>query len=150
MISNCSLAQQKWGNLIGPEIPPAAGKFRTVALEQLMRRRNLGGSRWLDQFAVGFPITGSLSRRHVYAVSDKSNVRIPRSQLFGAASARFRDLAAKSGHKDDQVWRGEPLQQAERAGCSNPSCVPLMASRCLGTLGVSTLVSASEFRRRVN
>ena len=60
MVSNFSLAQSKWDSCIRPEIRPAAGKFRTVALKQLMKQRNLGGPRWLGQFSLGFPITGSL------------------------------------------------------------------------------------------
>ena len=116
LISNCSLAQKKWDNSIAPEILTAAAKFRTVALKQLLRQHNLGGARWLGQFAFGFPITGSLSQRYTYDLADRDKLkdRIPRSQLFEAASLRFRERAAKYGHKDAQVIWGEALQQVEK------------------------------------
>ena len=70
----------------------------------------------MDQFAFGSPITGTLSHRYTYYLRgrDKLTDRIPRSQLFDTDSSRFRERAAKSGHKDAQVVWGDALEQVEK------------------------------------
>ena len=48
------------GKNISPDLRPAAWKVQVLALQQLADFCGLGASRWLDQFAVGLPITGRL------------------------------------------------------------------------------------------
>ena len=141
------------GKSIAPEILPASGNFRTVALKQLTRRRNLGGSRRRGQFSVGFPISGALPQNSVYDIDDKRlRGRIPRSQLFGAASSRFRERAAKSGHNDGQLLRGESLQEVRWRGAGRwpPIRFPLMESRFFSIRVATTLVFASVCRGPAN
>ena len=51
------------GSQIHPEIRPAPGKLKTVAIAQLFRHFKIGGQRWVTQFAKVFPISGKLSHR---------------------------------------------------------------------------------------
>ena len=112
-VANCSLAQQKWDETIHPDLRPAAGKFRTVAIKQLMRQHGMGGQHWLGQFAVGFPITGRLSQLHTYEVDDSVIPPLNRDQLYDTAVPRFRERAAKSGHKNAQVLWDEAMAQVK-------------------------------------
>ena len=86
-----------------------------------MDQHRLGGSRWLTQFAHGFPITGHLSQRFVYEADGKEHGRLPRSELFHTAAPRFRERAAKSGMKHDQLLWGESLQQVEKGWLVPPT-----------------------------
>ena len=61
LAANFSLAQKKSDASVRPEISPPTGKFRTVALRQLMTQNGLGGKRWVGQAPLGFPNAGSLS-----------------------------------------------------------------------------------------
>ena len=94
--------QEKWDAQIRPEIRPEAGKLKTAALAQRCRHFNLGGQRWLCQFANGFSITGERSQKGVFppAPEEKLHPRIPRAEISRSAEARFRERAAKSGVKN--------------------------------------------------
>ena len=123
LVSSCALAQSKWDACILPDILPAAGHLKTVAIKQLMRECGMGGARWLDQFAFGFPITGLLSQKFLYQVDEKvdpSDV-IPLSELFNSAASRFRERSTKSGHKNaSQLW-DEALIQVKKGWLLPPA-----------------------------
>ena len=79
-----------------------------------MLQHGLGGQRWLGQFALGFPITGSLSQSLTFETDETVLQPLRRAQLYDTASARFREQAAKSGRKNAQLLWGEPLSQAKK------------------------------------
>ena len=56
-----------WGSFIDPAVKPDAGKVQTLTIRHLADQCGMFGCRWIDQFATGFPITGTLSRNGVYA-----------------------------------------------------------------------------------
>ena len=99
-VNDCSLAEAKWNARIPPEIRPAAGERKTVPIKQLSKQQCLGASVCLDQFAYGFPIAGTLSRRFTYPEDGEGDARRPLAQLYQSDPARLRDRAAKSGQKD--------------------------------------------------
>ena len=113
-------SKKEWDARIHPELRLAAEKFRTTALSQLMNQHRMSGSRWIDQFAHGFPITGHLSQRFVYESDGGNHFRISRSDLFRAAAKRFRERATKSGMKNAHRLCGETLQQAEKGSLLPP------------------------------
>lgn len=88
------------------DICHSAGRLKTVALKHLMRQRDLGASRWMDQFACGFPIDGPMSRKYTHPDDGKSDNRISTNHLSEADCARFRGRSAKSGHKDARLLWG--------------------------------------------
>ena len=111
--------QQRWNAAIDPAIKPASGKVQTLLIKELADQCGLGGSRWLGQFAVGFPITGKLSQKGVYALDRPHTQAIDPAILFETAASRFRERAAKSGHKNSsQLW--EEAQQQVKKGWLNP------------------------------
>ena len=113
--------QAKWGRCVHPDIRQAAGKLQTVALKHLMATHNMGGSAWLGQFDFGFPIDGALSQRFAYHADGKVKGRISSSQLFQAASNRFRERAPNSGNKHAQLLWGDALAQAEKGWLLPPT-----------------------------
>ena len=123
LVDSCSLAQSKWDACILPEILPAAGRLKTVAIRQLMGECGMGGSHWLDQFAFGFPITGVLSQKHLFPVDEKVDVKdtLPLAELFSSAGSRFRERAAKSGHKNSRLLWDEALAQVEKGWLLPPA-----------------------------
>ena len=123
LVTSCTLAQSKWDACILPEILPAADHLKTVALKQLMKECGIGGSRWLDQFAFGFPIAGVLSQKHLYPTDEKvgPSAAIPVTELFSTAGSRFRERSAKSGHKNAQQLWGEALEQVQKGWLLHPA-----------------------------
>ena len=98
-------------------------------MKQLMRDFGIGGRAWVAQFAVGFPITGRLSQRHLLPPDKKIGKLIPSSQLFDSAGARFRERAAQSGRKNAHQSRGEAMCQIQAAGSYPHLNWPQMAAR---------------------
>ena len=114
LIPNCELAQSKWGARVRPEIRPAAGEFRTVAISQLTNRHGLGGPRWIAQLAFVFPITGHRSQLSAYEEDGSERDRLHRSEIFGTSAARSLERAAKSGYENSQRLWGASPQQVEK------------------------------------
>ena len=127
MVSECAKDQSEWNKRIKPEIAPAAGRFATVAIDQLFRHFGLQGQKWLWQFANGFAITGSLSQKRLFPVSEKAaDSRNPRAELYRSAASRFRERAPGSGKKDAQALWDEALTQGQKGWLSEP--IPLAAN----------------------
>ena len=88
-------------------------------IRHLAEQFGIGGARWLDQFAFGFPITGMMSQKGVYTPEEPKNTAINPAVLFQTAATRFRERAAKSGHKNaSQLW--EEANQLVTKGWLNP------------------------------
>ena len=123
LVSSCALAQSKWDACIPPELLPAAGRLKTVAIKQLMGVCGMGGTRWLDQFAFGFPITGLLSQKFLFGVDDKADPSaiLPLPELFKTAASRFRERAEKSGRKNAQPLWDEALEQVKKGWLLPPA-----------------------------
>ena len=97
LVESAASDQTKWNKCIDPAISPAAGKINTLALRHLADFCGLGASKWMGQFAVGFPITGDLSQAKVFPRKAPKERLLPKKRLFESAEARFRERAPKSG-----------------------------------------------------
>ena len=79
-----------------------------------MRDFGIGGERWLDQFAFGFPITGEIPQKFPYPVDDNVDKRMPTAHLYEPTGPRFRERAAKSGHENAQLLWDEAMGQVQK------------------------------------
>ena len=86
-----------------------------------MRDFGMGGIRWLGQFAVGLPITGEFPQKFLYPADPPTNKRISTGALYDTAGSRFRERAAKSGHKNAQLLWGEAMGQVQKGGLFPPA-----------------------------
>ena len=120
IVADSAITQQKWWNATPDKIKSATGKFRYIPMMTLMDQLNLGGSRWLQQFAWGFPLIGDLSQNAIYPIDPKV-VKPPDPTSIGFQSAeRFRLRAAASGFlNSDALWT-EALEQVNRGWLSEP------------------------------
>lgn len=116
-------AQARWDKAIAPSLGPAAGKIRTLALKNLARQLGLGADRWLDQFAVGFPITGTLSQVKAFPHKPPKGDFIQKDTIYKTAEARFRERAPKSGWKNAEALWKEAMEQHSMGWLAAP--VPL-------------------------
>ena len=114
LVSTMDPHQMKWGSSTHPAVKPVAGNIRTLALRNLAGKCGLGGSRWMGQFSVGFPITGTLSQEGVSNPVRPSGAALGHGKLSDAAAARFRERSAKSGQKNDSLLWTEALGQVEK------------------------------------
>ena len=121
LVASCALAQSKWGGCNRKDLLPAAARLRTVAIRQTMRDFGIGGEHCVGQFAFGFPITGGLSQKSLYPVGDNADRRISTSRLYVSAGSRFRERAAKSGHKNAQLLRDDAMGQAQKGWLLPPA-----------------------------
>ena len=121
LVSGAADAQAAWDKAILPSLQPSTGKLKTIAPKQLFTLVGIGGSAWLDQFAVCFPITGTISQKGVYPV-DPSAGPPPKSfsSIFETSSIRFRERAAKSGCKNAAELRGEALGHVKSGWLEEP------------------------------
>ena len=120
LAQGCKLAQSKRDACIPEEIAPAAGKFQTVAMKQLMGQLGMGGSTWLGRFAYGFPITGQLSQKRLFPAEPPKYERLTKDKIFHSSAARFRERAAKSGHKNAQPHMGRGGASSGKGVASPP------------------------------
>ena len=118
--------QTKWNGCIDPSIRPAAGEINTLAIRHLADFCGLGASKWMGQFAVGFPITGDLSQDKAFPFKNPKERLLPMKQLFESAEDRFRERAPKSGWKNaNDLWK-EAMDQHAKGWLAAP--VELKAS----------------------
>ena len=66
---------------------------------------------WLGQFAYGFPIAGQLSQKHLFPADSPRYARLAMDRIFHLAASRFRERAAKYGHKNAHPLWDEATQQ---------------------------------------
>ena len=74
----------------------------------------------MDQFAVGFPIAGILSQKHVFEYKTPNRPILARTHLFGSAEPRFRERAGESGWANAAVLRTESMAQVEKGRLCDP------------------------------
>ena len=120
LAGDSKLAQQRWNDRILPDIAPAAGKLKTVAISQLMHHFGVEGQRWIRQFALGFPITGPLSQLGAFKKGKDIPPIAQTSQLFRSAPERFRERAAKSGLANAQKLWAEATAQVGKGWLAPP------------------------------
>ena len=151
LLASFSLSQLKLGEATHPEISHAAGKFRTVALKQLMPQRDLGGKRLFGQFAWCFPITGPMSKKNNSEPDEPRARPTPLHRLCETASPRFIGRAAKSGRKNAQRFRlrGVALRKVEKGWLAPPSPWMRTGAPWPGNRPDSTSDCDSVRRRRI-
>ena len=120
LVDDSKMAQKKRNDRILPEISPSAGKLNTVAISQTMHHFGIEGQRWIRQFALGFPITGTLSQLKAFSRGKKIIHLSRKIQLFESAPQRFRERAAKSGASNDQQLCGEAAAQVGKGWLAPP------------------------------
>ena len=120
LVDDSKLAQLRWNDRILPDIAPAAGKLKTVAISQLMHHFGVGGQKWIHQFALGFPITGTLSQLKAFERGKDLPPVVMTSQLFRSAPERFRERAAKSGMANAQQLWDEASAQVSKGWLAPP------------------------------
>ena len=81
-----------------------------------MRHLNLGGSDGVWNFANGFPIAGSLSRKYLLPRGGKMGVLLPEGEISDSAPARIRGRTAKSGRRNPPLLWIEAMEQVEEGG----------------------------------
>ena len=93
----------------------------------------MGGTRWLGQFATGFPIDGELSQKEVFAKTASEGELPDPVLIFRTAEARFRERATKSGMENagplcegalEQVGKGWLCAPVELAPSGQPEGFP--------------------------
>ena len=146
LVAALSERQKAWGASILPASKPAAGKVRTLALRHLAAQCGIG-ARWIGQFATGFPITGVLSQKGVFAQSKPAETAVDPAILFHKDEARFREREAKAGRKNaDLLWK-EALGQAERVGWAPQWNWLILAARPAFRRDATTYLFALEWNR---
>ena len=111
LVSPLAARRERWGASILPLIMPSDGKVRTSAIRHLAAHLGIGGARWLDQFALGLPITGIPSQKGVFALKKPEETALRPALLFHADEARFRERAIMSGMKNASLlWSDAPDQ----------------------------------------
>ena len=85
-----------------------------------MHHFGVEGQRWIHQFALGFPITGTLSQLKAFKLGKKLHPLARTSQLFHSAPERFRERAAKSGMANAQQLWDEATAQVGKGWLAPP------------------------------
>ena len=114
LVQSAEPRQARRNDHIGPVTKPAAGKVKTFALRRLARFCGFGASRWMDQFAVGFPITGELSQKNTFPRKENNAPILPRGRLFASAEALFRARERGERERESERERGERERERER------------------------------------
>lgn len=112
--------QSQWGAAILTAVKPDAWKVRTLALRHLASRCRMGCSRWMDQFATGFPITGALSQKGVFDLAQPGETALYRALPLRTAESRLRERAAKSGVKHAALLWADAMEQVEKGRLCAP------------------------------
>ena len=106
---------------IPPTILPATGKVHIALSAHLLDYAGVGGTKWILQFAVGFPLTGCLRQSRAFPTDTQAPFdHVGTSTLFASSPGRFkiRDPRAISRHAD-QLW-GEALKQVQEGWLTPP------------------------------
>ena len=111
LVEASAATDQLWDDSIPPGFRPSDGKLKIAAFASLMYQANLGGSRWVDQFAYGFPPIGSLALIRRFPYPPDSNAKKtppppPRADFSGCRCPFF-ELPKKSGREN-----GAPVERS--------------------------------------
>ena len=88
----------------------------------LTYQNNLGISVWLQQFLIGFKLTGALRQKSNFPPVDtlKTKHPIELNKIAWAAAQRFADRARKSGFKNGTLIRNESIEQKKEGWVTEP------------------------------
>ena len=81
----------------------------------------LGCTRWLAQFATGFPIDGVLSQKGVFGLTKPDETASDPALLFRADEARFRERATESGRKNAALLWPYAMGRVEKGWLRSPA-----------------------------
>ena len=115
LVEDSKVDQLLWDADIHPDIAPATGKLKTLALHALLSHFDLGGAKWLQQFNFGFPIVGAVSQEGVYKPDPTIGDPPAISGIWAGAQERFTTRAKASGRLHATELWNEALEQT-RAG----------------------------------
>ena len=134
------------GDLIPPEIRPAAGEIKLAAFLSLMIHCGLGGSRWCRKFLFGFELVGVLCQSGTSPVDPRANDLRPLAgrKISSSAHSRFRERPAASGRKNAELLRKEYLGQQAKGWLPRPVLIDLDASRPASPINYASLFGVSK------
>ena len=113
MALGCAHVQRRWNSYSPSATKGAAGKLNTALLRKLLLDFDIGGSRWLDQFAFGGLITGDMAHLGLYKPAKKRSIPISSAEMYSPPARCFREGALHSGTKNAQLLRGESGARAD-------------------------------------
>ena len=77
-------------NFCRPELKHLSAKIHIPLLKELMSACNMGGSDWVDQFYLGFPLIGTQGESGVYPQQyDGSSCMLSREEVLETSRERF-------------------------------------------------------------
>ena len=121
LVSPMAAHQKRCGEAILPPIMPSDAEVRTMSIRHLSAQCGIGGARWQDQFAVGFPITWILSQKGVSPLTNPEETAMGHALLFRTAAARCRERATKSGMGNASLLRSDALEKVEKGRMCPPA-----------------------------
>ena len=105
---------------IDASLRPFAAKVHLPLLRETLQDLGMGGSAWVDQFAAGFPLVGSVGEEGVYPLKGDPPPPIPVGLLLEGASARCRKrMSARLSSHDARLWE-EALEQKRKGWLEGP------------------------------
>ena len=104
-----------------PTILPATGKAHIALMAHLLDYAGVGGSKWILQFDVGFPLTGCLHQSRAFPTDIHSPFEfVDPNALFAPSPNRFKVRAPRAvARHADQLW-GEALKLVEEGWRTPP------------------------------
>ena len=104
-----------------PELRHLSSKIHIPLLKELMSACNMGGSDWVDQFYLGFPLIGTQGEPGVYPQQhDGSDKMLSREEVLETSFERFHQRASASASPFDIPLWEEALLQRDRGWLLGP------------------------------
>ena len=121
LIATRSQRSTAWYANAPPELLKFHRRYPLDAWAALLDFCGIGGAKWLGQFAHGFPITGTLSQKFAYPVSEeKLPAQLSIGKVLQTAQSRFRSRSARPPPMAESLW-AEAMEQVSEGWLDPPS-----------------------------
>ena len=117
----CEAETSRWYSFTPPFLAPATMTFHVALCAHLSDFLGINAIDWLMQFAVGFPLTGTLSQRFTFPL-DTSTALPPvhAESLFATKTTRFVSRARRSSAKNAAALWNEAMSQVQEGWLTPP------------------------------
>ena len=117
----CRSETQRLYSATPPFILPATGKVHIALLAHLLDYTGMGGSKWILQFVVGFPLIGCLYQTRTFPTDDDAPFTfVDPDTLFASSPHRFKARAPRAVSRHaEQLW-AEALKQVDEGWLTPP------------------------------